>query len=67
MRYATKLEAMTHDELCALFDDMRYRLVFITDNLHKRTKRDDVVAQLELVKDCLYNLTCIAEETTTQD
>jgi len=57
----TKMQAMTHDELRALFDDMRWRLVFVTDNLRKRTKHDDVVKQLGVVKDCLYGLNCVAE------
>jgi hypothetical protein len=57
----TKMQAMTQDELRALFDDMRWRLVFVTDNLRKRAKRDDIVKQLEVVKDCLYGLNCVAE------
>ena len=57
----TKIEVMTHDELRALFDDLRWRLVFVTDNLTKRTKRDDVVKQLAVVKDCLYGLNCLTE------
>jgi hypothetical protein len=57
----TKMEAMTHAELRALFDDMRWRLVFVTHNLRKRTEHDDVVKQLGVVKDCLYGLNCIAE------
>jgi len=57
----TKIEVMTHDELRALFNDLRWRLVFVTDNLTKRNKRDEVRAQLEVVKDCLYGLNCLAE------
>jgi len=57
----TKLETMTKDELHGLFNDLRWRLVFVTDNLTKRNKRDEVRAQLEVVKDCLYGLNCLAE------
>lgn len=57
----TKMEVMTHEQMRALFDDMRWRLVFVTDNLTKRAKRDDVVKQLTLVKDCLYELNCVAK------
>ena len=57
----TKIQAMTHDELRALVNDMRWRLVFVTDNLRNSAKHDDIVKQLEVVKDCLYGLHCVAE------
>jgi len=47
----TKMEAMTHAELRALFEDMRWRLVFVTHNLRKRIMHKEVVNQLEVVKD----------------
>ena len=60
----TKMEAMTHAELRALFEDMRWRLVFVTHNLRKRIMHKEIVNQLEVVKDCLYGLNCIAEGET---
>jgi len=63
----TKMEAMTHDELRALFDDMRWRLVFVTNNINRIVKRDDVVKELEVVKDCLYELNCITEGESTMN
>ena len=57
----TKMEDMTHAELRALFDDMRWRLVFVTNNINRRVKHADVVKQLGVVKECLYELNCITE------
>ena len=63
----TKAEVMTKAELSALFDDMRWRLVFVSATLNQPHLIDAMKAQLEVVKDCLYELNCIAEEATTQN
>ncbi len=57
----TRIETMTLDEMRKLFNDLRWQLVFVTENLSKRSKRDAVRENLESVKDSLFGLNCLVE------
>lgn len=57
----TRIETMTLDEMHKLFNDLRWQLVFVTENLSKRAKRDAVRENLESVKDILFGLNCLVE------
>lgn len=57
----TRIETMTLDEMRKLFNDLRWQLVFVTENLSKRAKRDAVRENLESVKDSLFGLNCLVE------
>jgi hypothetical protein len=60
----TRIETMTLDEMRKLFNDLRWQLVFVTENLSKRAKRDAVRENLESVKDSLFGLNCLVEGET---